>query len=198
MATSAELLTRMLPWSTKASWAVWAEDDVTFPTVPRGLHTQAVVLTFNRPHEGETPDREPWLNLHTSRRHHDHFLARALRTTPGWGGYLTTLHDVPDDGLARELGTLAARDPLVLLVGGKARDLALRGLDLLAPTLGSTPASLRWVDLPHFSGMAARVHGSSPQRYAELVAWSLAHPRTPRPWTLPDAPRRERSEGAVP
>lgn len=183
-----ELLARMAPWGTKASWAVWAEDDVSFPADPGGLHTAAVVLTFNRPHEGEPPDAEPWRNLHTGGRGHDHFLARALRGTPAWGGYLTTLHDVPGTALAEELGTLQAVDPLVLLVGGKARDLALRGLDVVAPALGTTPSGLRWADLPHFSGMAARVHGNRPGRYAELVAWSLAHPRTPRPWTLPSAP----------
>lgn len=187
MATT-ELLTRMAPWATKASWAVWAEDEVSFPAEPRGLHTRTVVVTFNQPHEGAAPEREPWLNLHTSRRGHDHFLAGALRGTPAWGGYLTTVHEEPGEELAQELRTLGARDPLVLLVGGKARDLVLRGLDVVAPALGSTPEDLRWVDLPHFSGMAARVHGSRPERYAELVAWSLAHPRTPRPWTLPGTP----------
>lgn len=188
MSSSTELLSRMLPWGTKASWAVWDEDEVSFPAEPRGLHADAVVLTYNLPHQGEAPDTEPWLNLHSSRRHHDHFLAGALRGTPAWGGYLTTLHEVPGDRLAEELRSLGAADPLVLLVGGKARDLALRGLEVLAPALGSTPGSLRWVDLPHFSGMAARVHGSRPERYAELVAWSLAHPRTARPWTLPGSP----------
>lgn len=183
-----ELLARMAPWGSKASWAVWGDDDVSFPQEPTGLHTGAVVVTFNRPHEGEAPDAEPWLNVHTSRRGHDHFLARALRGTPAWGGYLTTLHEAPDEELAVELRTLGASDPLVLLVGGKARDLVLRGADVVATALGTTAAGLRWVDLPHFSGMAARVHGSHPERYAELVAWSLAHPRAPRPWTLPGAP----------
>lgn len=184
MSGTTELLARMAPWGTKASWAVWADDDVRFPDEPAGLHTGAVVVTFDRPHEGDAPDAEPWLKVHTSQRGHDHFLARALRGTPAWGGYLTTLHEVPGEELATELRTLGARDPLVLLVGGKARDLVLRGLEVVAPALGSTPASLRWVDLPHFSGMAARVHGSRPERYAGLVAWSLAHPRTPRPWML--------------
>lgn len=185
-----ELLARMNPWGAKASWAVWDEDDITFPEAPSGLHTAVVVLAFNKPHEGEVPDEQAWLNFHASRRHHDHFLAAALRGTQCWGGYLTTLQSPPDETLADELRTLAAADPLVVLLGGKARDLFLNGIDTVAEVLGSTAEELRWVDVPHHSAMASRMHGNDPQRYAQLVDWSLQHPRTVRPWTLPGAPGR--------
>ena len=77
-----------------------------------------------------------------------------------------------------------------MLLGGKARDLFLKGIDAAAEALGSRAEQLHWADVPHYSAMASRMHGNDPQRYAQLVDWSLQHPRTVRPWTLPGAPVR--------
>ena len=168
---STGLLQQMSAHSESASWAVWEDDDISFPRQPQGLHTDAVLITVNRGGHGpDTAPLPPWTNFHTARKHNDHFLAVACRDTPLWGGYMTDLleerqgrlaavdtSDAVVDGdvtaLAEELSQLQAKDPLVVLMGSVALSLATapRRLDALANALGSDRRSLRWVHIPHYS-----------------------------------------------
>ena len=199
---SQQLLQRMADHRESASWAVWEDDNISYPARPAGLHTDAVLIAINRGGHGpgSTP-LPPWTNFHTARKHNDHFLAVACRDTPLWGGYMTDLLeerngrlasvdmsravvDANVAALADELRLLQAQDPLLVLIGGRCQTLATRParLGALATALCADRNTIRWVHIPHYSPANGAVHGGKPERYRELVLRALDHPRVVRPW----------------
>jgi hypothetical protein len=185
-----------------ASWAVWEDDNISFPARPAGLHTGAVLIAINRGGHGpgSTP-LPPWTNFHTARKHNDHFLAVACRDTPLWGGYMTDLLeerngrlasvdtsravvDANVAALADELRLLQAQDPLLVLIGGRCQTLAT-GTGA-ARRLGHRPARRPEHHSvgthPALQPGQGAVHGGKPERYRELVLRALDHPRVVRPW----------------
>jgi len=158
--------------------------DISFPIgdLDEVLHARSVILALN-PGESSV-ERRPWQNFHTSPRHNDHFLAEAFRETPHWGAYMTdlltevnsksntldlnaaTIHrDVAV--LVEQFQALSAVDPLVIVLGRKAGQAFKEHETVLAAALGL--ASVRWVEVPHYSAANARVHGNNPGKYRQLV-----------------------------
>lgn len=192
---SRELLARMNDYATTASWAVWHDDDITFPDSPAGLHNDAVLIAGNPGNAAHDAARPPWMNFHTGRLHNDHFLAAALRGTPLWGGYMTDLYSQvtsrPDDvdrspamtchaanHLAKQLERLGARDPLLVLIGLHAFQLASEPYrSTIAAAVHVTPGELRWIHVPHFSRSNAGTHRGRPDVYREAVTCAVERPR---------------------
>ena len=192
---SRELLARMNDYATTASWAVWHDDDITFPDNPVGLHGDVVLIAGNPGNAADDDGRTPWMNFHTGRRHNDHFLAAALRGTPLWGGYMTDLYSQvtprPDDvdrspavtchaanNLAKQLERLGARDPLLVLIGLHAFQLASEPYrSTIAAAVHVTPGELRWIHVPHYSRSNAATHRGRTEVYREAMRYAVERPR---------------------
>lgn len=193
--TAQDLLNRMDSYKHRSSWAVWADDDITFPSNPTGLHSNAIVIAGNPGNAAAATNRRPWQNFHTGRRHNDHFLATAFRDTPVEGGYMTDLYEQIDSvmanvntekdildlsvkHLAKEFKTLRAVDPIVVLVGTHAvKLLDSQHLDEFAEAVGTTADNLRWAHVPHYSRQNCKTHDGDPERYRAAVGHALANTR---------------------
>ncbi|QGF24996.1 hypothetical protein [Raineyella fluvialis] len=106
--------------------------------------------------------------------------ARVDRTTPALKAGLDTL--------IRQLGTLEADNPLIVLIGTDALNLAHdAALPQLAAAVQASADTLNWVHIPHCSRANGQVHHRDPDLYRQIVARALAHPRMRSPWRLEES-----------
>lgn len=187
----------MIAYQHEASWAVWDTDgheeltgEALFPleTARRVAHGRAMIVSLNPASERRAAPgtTAAWSNFHSpDRKHNDLFLARAFHQTRYWGAFMTDLHPNLADPNSRNV-VLSKRNATesavrslvhqaellgevadVICVGGATFAGISRHAALIEAEIG-VPAS-RLLPIPHYSGMASRVHGNKPDTYRRIV-----------------------------